>query len=242
VDPRKRDGEPLPPAGKTLVFVIDDAGYSLSELEPFLALAFPLTIAVLPRLPESAESARRILEAGKELILHQPMEAIGGSDPGPGAVILSTGPKEAERIVSENLDSVPGALGLNNHMGSAVTRNEGLMRAILELAKRRGIYYLDSLTAPDTATAGVAFRENMRYWERSVFLDNSPDRASILRSVDEGKKKAEIGRPAVMIGHIWSSELAATLTELYPLLAEEGFSLSTISRLMIEEANARSRH
>lgn len=226
---------------KTLVIVIDDAGNSLKELEPFLALPFPLTIAVLPQLAHTSESARLILEAGKELILHQPMEALGGQEPGPGAIFLNDSAEDATKTVLANLDSLPGALGINNHMGSAVTRDEALMTAVLELAKGRGIYYLDSLTTPGTATAFVAMRENMRLWERSVFLDNSPDRASIIRLFEEGKKKAENGSPAVMIGHIWSSELAATLQELYPVLAEEGFSLSTISRLMIEEADARSR-
>jgi polysaccharide deacetylase 2 family uncharacterized protein YibQ len=199
-------------------------------------------VAVLPRLPNSEESARRVLAAGKELILHQPMEAIGGQDPGPGAILHSTLPGDIAAIVEGNLATVPGAQGINNHMGSAVTTRPELLGPVLELAKRRGIYYLDSLTIPGTATEEVARRENMSYWERSVFLDNSPDHASILRALDEGKKKAESGSPAVMIGHIWSTELASTLQELYPLLVEEGFSLSTISRLMIEEANARSRH
>jgi hypothetical protein len=52
----------------TLVFVIDDAGNNLRELEPFLRIPGPLTIAVLPGLPYSAEAARRIRAAGKEVI------------------------------------------------------------------------------------------------------------------------------------------------------------------------------
>ena len=68
--------EPVENLG-TLVFVIDDAGNNLRELEPFLNISGPLTIAVLPGLPHSAEAAKRIREAGKEVILHQPMEALG---------------------------------------------------------------------------------------------------------------------------------------------------------------------
>lgn len=111
------------------------------------------------------------------------------------------------------------------------------MEPVLEVVKRRGIYYLDSLTASGTATSGVASRERIRYWERDVFLDNSPDRVSIVRYIEEGKKKAEKGGPAVMIGHVWSADLAQTLAELYPELVAEGFSFSTISRIMIEEAD-----
>ncbi|MDR1143679.1 MAG: divergent polysaccharide deacetylase family protein, partial [Spirochaetaceae bacterium] len=69
-----------------LALVIDDAGNNLRELDPFLAFPGPLTIAVLPGLPNSAEAARRIRNtAGKELFLHQPMEPLNGQDPGPGA-------------------------------------------------------------------------------------------------------------------------------------------------------------
>ncbi len=243
--PRVKPGRPAPEKQVdkgSLIIIIDDAGYDLRALDAFLALPFPLTIAVLPGLPHSAEAARKTLLAGKELILHQPMEALGGEDPGPGALLLSMKADEATRIVQENLDSLPGVLGLNNHMGSALTRDHELMVAVLELAKARGIYYVDSLTASGTVTKVIARSESMTTWERSVFLDNSPEKAMILRAISEGKKKAETGSPAIMIGHVWSQELATTLQELYPMLAEEGFSLSTIARLMLEEAHARSRN
>jgi len=232
---------PLPrPAAKgpRLIFVIDDVGYNLAQLKPFLDLPFPITFAVLPGLPHSAEAARMIRAAGKELILHQPMESVGGANPGPNAIYLSTTPAEAAAIARRNLDSLPGAVGMNNHEGSAVTRNEAIMAAIMAVAKSRGIYYLDSLTITDTATEGIALREKIRYWERDVFLDNSPDRVSIVQYVDMGKKKAEKNGAAVMIGHVWSAELAQTLSDLYPSLIEGGFSLSTISKVMLEEADA----
>ena len=121
-------------------------------------------------------------------------------------------------------------------MGSAATADLNIMEAVAAVAKKREIYYLDSRTTSDTAIPVAARREGIRYWERDVFLDNSPDRASIQRAVEDGKKRAVKGRPAVMIGHVWSAELAQTLTDLYPQLISEGFSLSTISRFMVQEA------
>jgi hypothetical protein len=70
-------------------------------------------------------------------------------------------------------------------------------------------------------------------WERSVFLDNTPDKASMLHYIAEGAKIAEKRGYAVMIGHVWSASLAQTLADLYPQLMEQGFSLSTISRIMM---------
>jgi Uncharacterized protein conserved in bacteria len=229
---------PAPPRAekRVIIFVIDDAGYNMSQLEPFLKLPFPLTIAVLPGLPYSAKDAAAVKAAGKELILHQPMEALGGQDPGPGAIRLGMSDLEIEAILDSNLASVPGAVGINNHMGSAVTTDFEIMGKVATVAKKRGIYYLDSLTTSGTATAAAARREGIRYWERDVFLDNVSDRVSIIHAIEDGKKRSSKGRPAIMIGHVWSAELAQTLTELYPQLVEEGFSLSTISRFMVQEA------
>jgi polysaccharide deacetylase 2 family uncharacterized protein YibQ len=55
----------------------------------------------------------------------------------------------------------------------------------------------------------------------------------MIQYVDEGLRKAQRTGSAVMIGHTWSNELAATLEELYPELIEQGYSLSTISRFMM---------
>jgi hypothetical protein len=220
----------------TLIIVIDDAGHNIEQLEPFLKLPFPITLAVLPGLGYSKESAERIVAAGKELILHQPMQALGGSDPGPGAITLDMTAEEASNVLLDNIDALPGIVGLNNHMGSAVTRDPVFMRAVLDIAKMRGIYYLDSLTSSGTATAVLCKEMELPYWERDVFLDNSGDKQSILHALEEGKKTAKDQGAAVMIGHVWSAELAQTLMDIYPQLIEEGYSLSTISHYMIKSA------
>jgi len=218
----------------TLVFVIDDAGHNITQLQAFLDFPGPLTIAVLPGLPWTAEAARLVREAGKELILHQPMEAVGSLDAGPGAI--TTGMEEAQirRLVRENLYLVPGAVGMNNHMGSRATADVRVMSVVLDEARRAGVYFLDSLTIGDSVVHSVASLMKLPAWERTVFLDNTPDRASIIKFVTEGTKVAEKRGYAVMIGHVWSAELAQTLADLYPQLMEQGFSLSTISRIMME--------
>lgn len=234
---RRGDRPPGPKAEPrgVLVFVIDDAGHNTWQLEPFLALPFPVTIAVLPGLPYSGASAELVRKAGKELILHQPMEAIDGLDPGPGALMTSMDDEAIRKRVRENLASLPGAVGMNNHMGSKATSDVRVMSAVLDEARAYGVYFLDSLTIGDSVVHSVASLMRQSTWERDVFLDNSPDKASILRYIGEGAKAAEKRGYAVMIGHVWSSELAQTLSELYPQLIEQGFSLSTISRIMMDD-------
>jgi uncharacterized protein len=197
-------------------------------------LPFPVTIAVLPNLAHTQAAAAKTVAAGKELILHQPMEASGGFDPGPGAIYVGMQDHEIRLTLRKNLAQMPGAVGMNNHMGSKATADKRIMALALDEARRAGIYFLDSLTIADSVVHSVASSMNLRTWERTVFLDNTPDRASIIKYVSEGTKVAEKRGYAIMIGHVWSAELAQTLSELYPLLIEQGFSLSTISRIMMD--------
>lgn len=223
----------LPPDRRgILVFVIDDAGNNLRELEPFLAFPGPLSIAVLPGLAASAEAAKRVRAAGKELLLHQPMEALGGGNPGPGAVTGGMNADTITRIVMKNLDELWPVRGMNNHEGSRATMEPSLMRTILDICRSRNIYFLDSRTTADTAAPALARELNFPIASRDIFLDNEQDRASILAALDAGCLKAERNGLAIMIGHTWSPRLAALLSEQYPELVRKGFYLSTVSAVL----------
>ena len=222
---------PQPSQGK-LVFVIDDAGNNLRELEPFLRFPGPLTIAVLPGLPNSAEASRRIRAAGKEVFLHQPMESLAGHNPGPGAIFSGMDEIEIRTIINRNLDELWPVAGMNNHEGSRVTMDQGIMEIILDICRQRGIIYLDSRTTAQTAAPAAAQRLGIQIGERDVFLDNERDRASISNSLNQGLARARQNNKAVMIGHASTRELASLMAELYPVLLEQGFGFSSVSGLL----------
>jgi polysaccharide deacetylase 2 family uncharacterized protein YibQ len=220
-----------------VVFVIDDAGNNLRELEPFLRFPGPLTIAVLPGLPNSAEAARRIRAAGKEVFLHQPMEAIGGQPPGPGAIYSGMSAAEIRAVLDRNIAEIGPIAGMNNHQGSKITMDPGAMETVLAFCREHGLYFLDSRTTAETAAPAAASRLGMKIGERDVFIDNIQEKASMIRYIEEGLARAEQRGKAVMIGHTWSPALAPTLTELYYGLVEKGYSLSTVSGLMRGSGN-----
>jgi polysaccharide deacetylase 2 family uncharacterized protein YibQ len=223
----------LPPERRgILVFVIDDAGNNLKELDPFLAFPGPLTIAVLPALPYSAEAARRIRDAKKEVFLHQPMEPLGGQDPGPGAIMAGMGDKQVRQILGKNLNELRPVAGINNHEGSRVTMDPGIMRTVLEFCWENHIHFLDSRTTADTAAPQTALDMGFAIAQRDVFLDNEQDRDSIIKAIEQGCRKAERDGLAVMIGHTWSPRLAGILTEMYPGLVKKGFFLTTVSGIL----------
>jgi polysaccharide deacetylase 2 family uncharacterized protein YibQ len=217
-----------------LAIVIDDVGYSLSGLKEFLALPYPLAFSVLPDLPHSREAGRLIAAAGKELLVHLPMEPAGGSDPGPGAVLTSQSDDEILELLQRSLERLPQAVGLNNHMGSLATADRRVMGLVLGFLRDRGLFFLDSRTTADTLGPEIAARLGVRLLERDVFLDNESSPAYIEGALRHGLRTARLRGSAVLIGHVQSVELAGELRRLLPQLPAEGARLVAPGELAAE--------
>lgn len=220
--------------GATLVFVLDDGGQNLSDLQHYLNLPFPVAVAVLPQLSHSVETARRVRASGRhELLLHQPMQAVNLSvNPGPGAITPSMTTTEIDAIVRKNLLEIGPVAGMNNHEGSLITESKVKIGKVLEICQKQGIFFLDSRTTTATAAPQAALELGARIWERDVFLDNTQKRADILEQIQRGLAVANKKGYAIMIGHVWSgSNLAQIMQELYPVLKAQGYSFSTVGGL-----------
>lgn len=215
----------------TLVFVFDDGGQNLYDLQKFLELPFPITIAVLPKLKYSAESAKRVRNSGHELILHQPMQAINRSvNPGPGAIKPEMSEDEVRSLLFSNINEIGPVAGMNNHEGSAITADIEKMAVVLKTASDCGIFFLDSRTNVNTVVPLVAKEMGYNYYERNIFLDNEKTRENALMELKKGLDIANKKGSAIMIGHVWSADfLPALLKELYPELVKNGYKFSVVS-------------
>ena len=169
------------------------------------------------------------------MILHQPMEAVNGNDTGPHAIKKGMEKGEITDILDHNFAALPGAAGMNNHMGSAVTKERQIMEIVLQYLKEKNLLFIDSLTTPDSVSKEVASELGMAIEQRDIFLDNVDNREAIMESLNQGKQAAENRGYAVMIGHVWSSELADTMMQIYPNLIEEGFTLKDASEFLLGE-------
>ncbi len=217
----------------TLYFVIDDVGNNLFQLKPFLKLPMNLTFAVLPGLKYTKQCVELIKAAGKDYIIHQPMEALGGQNPGPGALFVGMNQEQVRTIVINNLKDYNGVRGMNNHMGSAGTSDPELMNYLFNVLKEQGMFFLDSKTTAESVGLETAKIVGIPYAERSIFLDNSKEKQSILDAVESGLNVSEKKGHAVMIGHIWTEELADILLELYPSLLENNYVLNNLTELFM---------
>ncbi|HKN47517.1 MAG TPA: divergent polysaccharide deacetylase family protein [Candidatus Polarisedimenticolia bacterium] len=197
------DWMPADDAIHRVAIVIDDVGFEEGPALDLAKAGLPLTFAVLPFQRYSQNLASRVKALGHEVILHLPMEPLAYPirDPGQGAVGEGMSPATISEAVRRDLDAVPGAVGVNNHMGSRATADSRIMRAVLEVVRQRGLYFLDSRTSTSTVGFDLARRMGVRAVERSVFLDDRREASYIEGQVRELLRRAREEGSAVGIGH-----------------------------------------
>lgn len=214
-----------------VAMVIDDLGPDLRPVERLLALGLPISYALLPHQPRTAAVAARLAAAGAEILCHLPMEAEGDADPGIGALIAGMPAAELERLAIAAIDGVPGAVGVNNHMGSRLTADRLAMSTVLEVVARRRLFFLDSRTTPDSVGAELAREMGVPQASRDVFLDPDPDPEAVREQFERWLEVASERGAAIAIGHPHAVTLELLEREL-PALRERGFELVPVSYLL----------
>ncbi len=215
-----------------IAFVIDDLGYNKRQAELLFSIDHPLTIAILPQLPHSRYFAEEGKNHGFDTILHQPLEPENqNEDPGPGLIKADMTVEQVQEILEKNLSTVPGVIGVNNHMGSRATRDRRLMYLVAKEIKHRNLFFLDSLTHSQSIAHDVTFALGIPTVKRDVFLDNEDVYESIVERIKETAEIAKQNGKAVAIGHIRQNTLQA-IKDTIPNLEAEGFEITTLKELL----------
>jgi polysaccharide deacetylase 2 family uncharacterized protein YibQ len=242
VCPEARPASPAPsPSGPAAVpaaegplaaIIIDDVGYNLDIVRALAALGRPLTLAVLPDCPHSRDSARLAMDAGLEVMLHLPLEALApGAARAPGTIDTGMPRAEIRRRVTDFLDQLPGVRGVNNHTGSKATEDPAVMLDVLETVKERGLYFIDSRTSSRTVAFDAARALGIRCASRRVFLDQPPGSDAVKKRLAELFLRARRDGRAVGIGHARTETVAALKTGL-ALADAAGVRLVFASRIV----------
>ena len=220
-------------AGPRAAIVIDDLGQKLSSLEQLAALEIPLSIAIIPGLPASDRTVIEAARRGIETLLHQPMEPReeGGMNPGEGVLLTSMSAEALRERVRAGLAAVPGAVGVNNHMGSRFTEDAAGLAALMTEIKAHNLFWLDSRTTAQTHGVEAARAAGVPSVERDVFLDAQVDPESIRLQVRKLIETARSRGSAVGIGHP-HAETIAVLRELRAELLASGVTLVPVSELV----------
>lgn len=216
--------------------IIDDFGYNGEGTDEMLSLNTPITVAVMPFLDSSVQDAQKAHDAGKDVIIHMAMESYTGKKSwlGPKSITADLSDEAVITILSEAIDEIKWAVGINNHMGSKITENNRIMKDILTMTNEKGLVFVDSMTTPNSVTSKIAEEIGATFFYRDVFLDSTNDQNLIEKNLIELGNKALKKGYAVGIGHVGpegGKVTAAAIKKIAPELEKKGIFFVTISQL-----------
>ena len=227
-------------AGPRVAIIIDDLGNLRSVADRTVRLDGPVACAILPHTPLAEYVARSAHRAGKEVLLHLPLEPVGDARTiGVGVIDLGNNRRQLSEILDADLRSIPYLDGVNNHMGSLLTRHPGHMAWLMsELRMRGDLFFVDSFTTPASVALQVAREAGVPATRRDVFLDSDPDTRAIDREFERLKSLARKHGHAVAIGHPYDETLAY-LEQAIPRLRAEGIELVPVANVIRNQNKGR---
>ncbi len=199
----KKPLEPLPLSLPKVAIIIDDLGYDEKIASKFIVLDGVMSFSVLPHSPFQRSIATTIYHSGRDVLVHLPMEPMEYPevDPGVGALLSSMTPDDLLYQLQKDLDTVPYAVGVNNHMGSRLTQDPAKMRQIFTILKKRNLFFVDSLTSPRSCCQQSAHLLKVKFAHRHVFLDHVQDQDAIRFQIKRLIGMARKHGKAIGIGH-----------------------------------------
>jgi len=219
-----------------LAIIIDDFGYGAEGTDEILSLDIDFTAAIMPFSEKTDEDLKKVQAAGKDYIVHMPMESLTGKKAWVGnkGVFISMTEEEIYYVVAEALEIVEGAAGLNNHMGSAIMENERCLNAVLKAVKENDIMFIDSMTTASSLGEKLGEENGIFAVERDVFLDSTDDKNEVKKRLKQAADIVFEKGYAVAIGHVGPEGGIVTyqaINEMKDELEKNGIEFVTVSRL-----------
>ena len=229
-------GTATPPESPAeIAIIIDDMGRQLAAGRRVLALPGPVACAFLPHAPHTDSLARSAYARDKEVLLHLPMQAMESRRLDAGALRLDMTQRAFLTTLQDNLGRVPHVQGVNNHMGSLLTRHPGHMLWLMQaLREQDGLFFVDSRTSRHTIARQIAREQAVPSVERDVFLDDDSSVQAVRTQFARLLRLARQQGSAVAIGHPHPSTLQVLEAQL-PRLSEQGVRLVPVSRLVQQQ-------
>ncbi|MFW5969244.1 MAG: divergent polysaccharide deacetylase family protein [Halofilum sp. (in: g-proteobacteria)] len=189
-------------AAPTVALIIDDLGHNRESARRALSLPPPFAVAILPHAPRTDSIARAAGRAGTDILVHLPMEAERGPA-APHALLSSMGHETLRARLRRAIDSVPGAVGVNNHQGSGLTARGSVMDIVMrELAERSPpLLFIDSRTTAASQAETAAREAGVAVARRHVFIDHRRDTEAIARATEAWFERARRTGCALAIAH-----------------------------------------
>lgn len=216
-----------------VAIIIDDMGYRYTDKDA-LTLPGNVTYAVLPHTTYGKKLAIEAQAQAHDVLIHVPMEANNRKRLGPGALTSSMNEKAIHQSLAESFEEIPFAIGINNHMGSYLTKLYKPMTWTMDFLKQRELFFLDSVTSPKSQAIKAARDVGVPVRARHIFLDNQLTDAYITQQFNQLIRFAQKKQTAIAIAHP-HPETVKVLSKLIPTLQKHNIELVSLSSLYTEQ-------
>jgi len=189
------------PKRPIVAIVIDDLGNNPDAARRAIALPPQVALAFLPYPSATPALAQEAEQAGHDVLVHVPMEAVGAQDAGPMVLRTDLPASENLRRLAWDLSRVPGYSGINNHEGSKFTADAPALAPLMPLLAGHHAFFFDSRTTAETQVVAVAESHGVLSAGRDVFLDDVPSASAIATQFCLLESKAKANGVAIAIGH-----------------------------------------
>ena len=216
---------------KKICIILDDFGFSLnSDIRELLELHPGINVAILPERAYSRKVMDLAGSLGHEILIHAPFEGHTGSTE-EQYIRKGDTSERIHALLEKWYDSLPRAVGINNHQGSAATVDAATMDSVMTFLKRRDLLFVDSWTARDTVGFRMAKLSGVPYGARIIpFLDNDGTREEVRANLKKLFEKSGNSRVPIAIGHATKRATREVLLEMVPRLESMGYQLVPISQ------------
>lgn len=219
-------------SAKLASIIIDDLGNNYEYGQALVDFPAPLTLAFLPQTDFAKELASLAHENQKEVMLHLPLQSVEHHRHSPGTLDLHMSHREFVQQLKTNIVSIPHVRGINNHMGSLLTRHPGHMNWLMEeIAKLDDLYFIDSLTSNKSVAAHFATEHRVPNLIRDIFLDPDHKPETIQKQFTRFIQITNKRGYAIAIAHPYPTTIAFFKTHLQEL-EEHDIELVPVSELI----------
>jgi len=219
-------------SAKLASIIIDDLGNNYEHGQALVDFPAPLTLAFLPQTDFAEKLATLAHQNQKEVMLHLPLQSVGHHRYSPGTLGLHMSRHEFVQQLKTNLVSVPYVRGINNHMGSLLTRHPGHMDWLMEeIAKQNDLYFVDSLTSNKSVAAHFATAHQVPNLIRDIFLDPDPEPETLKKQFSRFIQIANKQGYAIAIAHPYPTTIAFIKEHLQEL-EDHNIELVPVSKLI----------
>jgi hypothetical protein len=223
-----------------MAIIMDDLGRSTRTADLLILMPQQVTFSILPGEPYAVQVAELAHAAGREVLLHAPMEPQEFPDVNPGedALFVKYDDTEIRRRFDQLLAMIPYVSGTNNHMGSRFTEDARALAPVMASLQEKGLFFIDSLTTGRSRVSEVANQYGVPTMNRDVFLDNVAEVDAITREIRRLEGKARRNGMAIGICHPYPETLEALKREL-PGLTARGVTVVPVSVLLQKQSLAQ---